>query len=85
MEEVARLANRLIVMREGRIVFDGTPLDAFLNHQSELRAAGVDVPHVTALLAKLKKHGLAVDETALTVEAAVKTIAAAVRRSSHAN
>jgi energy-coupling factor transport system ATP-binding protein len=85
MEEVARLATRLIVMRKGQIWLDGKPLDIFLNCQDELRAAGVDAPHVTTFLAELKRHGLAVDKTAMTVDDAVKTIADAVRGAADAH
>ena len=33
MEDVARMANRVLVMQKGQIVLDGAPKDIFLNHQ----------------------------------------------------
>jgi energy-coupling factor transport system ATP-binding protein len=79
MEEVARLVKRLVVMHEGTISLDGPPREIF-RHGDELRAAGVDVPGVTALMGRLAGRGLEVDAAALTVEEAAASIAAAVRR-----
>lgn len=79
MEEVARLVKRLVVMHDGAIGLDGPPREIF-RHGGELKAAGVDVPGVTALMARLAHRGLDVDAAALTVEEAAASIAAAVRR-----
>jgi energy-coupling factor transport system ATP-binding protein len=66
-------------MHEGTISLDGPPREIF-RHGDELRAAGVDVPGVTALMGRLAGRGLEVDAAALTVEEAAASIAAAVRR-----
>ncbi|MDR7867709.1 MAG: energy-coupling factor transporter ATPase [Sporomusaceae bacterium] len=79
MEEVARLVKRLVVMHDGAISLDGPPREIF-RHGGELKAAGVDVPGVTALMERLARRGLDVDAAALTVEEAAAAIAAAVRR-----
>ncbi len=79
MEEVARLVKRLVVMHDGAIRLDGPPREIF-RHGGELKAAGVDVPGVTALMERLAHRGLDVDAAALTVEEAAASIAAAVRR-----
>jgi energy-coupling factor transport system ATP-binding protein len=79
MEEVARLVKRLVVMHDGAISLDGPPREIF-RHGGELKAAGVDVPGVTALMERLARRGLDVDAAALTVEEAAASIAAAVRR-----
>lgn len=78
MEEVARLVKRLVVMHDGAIGLDGPPREIF-RHRAQLQAAGVDVPGVTALMERLAAGGLAVDDTALSVEEAAASIAAAVR------
>jgi len=80
MEDVAKMANRLIVMNQGQVSLDGSPQDIFRSSQAELKAAGVDVPPVTTLLSKLKQHGLAVDDTVLTVDAAIGSILNALGR-----
>ncbi|MDD4601069.1 Energy-coupling factor transporter ATP-binding protein EcfA2 [bioreactor metagenome] len=80
MEDVARMATRLIVMNHGEICLDGTPSVIFKNNRDQLKAAGVDVPNVTALMSKLKDKGLCVQDDVLTVEQATEAILAAVRR-----
>jgi energy-coupling factor transport system ATP-binding protein len=80
MEDVARMANRLIVMNKGTITLDGSPADIFRHHQVELQEAGVAVPHITALLSKLKERGLSVDDSILSVEDAAKNVFQALRR-----
>ncbi|CUH95181.1 Energy-coupling factor transporter ATP-binding protein EcfA 1 [Propionispora sp. 2/2-37] len=79
MEEIASMANRLIVMHHGHICQDGEPRTIFTRYRENLKEAGVDVPPVTALLATIKAKGLAVDDTAITLEEGVATIAEAVR------
>lgn len=73
MEDVAKMATRLIVMNGGKVSLDGTPLEVFSNPE-KLREAGVDVPPVTALLRKLKERGLSVDDKLLAIDEAVATI-----------
>lgn len=80
MEDIVRMANRLIVLHQGKIKLDGKPLDIFRNSQTALRESGVDIPHVTALLAKLRKCGLEVDDSAATVHEAAVDIYDALRR-----
>lgn len=73
MEDVAKLATRLIVMNDGQISLDGTP-QAVFGEPDKLKAAGVDVPPVTALLGKLKTRGLNINDQLLTVDDAVANI-----------
>lgn len=80
MEDVARLANRLIVMNHGEISLDGTPAEIFRNGGDRLRDAGVDVPHVTAFMRKLNQRGLNVADDVLTVNDAAEAILQAVGR-----
>lgn len=79
MDDVAKMANRLIVMHEGEISLDGSPKEIF-KHTEKLKAAGVDVPQVTALLNRLKVAGLEIDGHILTVDDAVENIIASLRR-----
>ena len=73
MEDVARLAQRLVVMAHGEIVLEGTPEVVF--RQAEyLEAIGLGVPQVTRLLQVLKKQGFAVDPDHYTIEAVEEEI-----------
>lgn len=79
MDDVARLAQRVVVLQDGRVVLSGPPAAVFQPQRPELRQAGVDVPHVTALLTELRAHGLAVTARAFTAAAAEREILAALR------
>ena len=74
MEDIARMANRLIVMAGGQIKLDDTPEQIFRHRRQELAAAGVGIPPVTSLLVRLREQGIPVDDGALTVEQAVHSI-----------
>lgn len=71
MDDIARLATRLLVMHKGHLVMDGKPMDIFLHHRRELQECGVDAPPLTQTLLHLKEKGIPVPEDAKTVEEAV--------------
>ena len=73
MEEVARLATRLIVMDHGEVKMDGTPRELFAREE-ELRAMGLGVPQVRSAMGKLVQAGIPVDENCITVEEAFEEI-----------
>ncbi len=72
MDDIAKLATRLLVMSHGHCVLDGKPMDIFLHHRKELNDAGVDVPPLTKTLLYLKDQGIPVPETARTCEEAAQ-------------
>ena len=53
----AALADRIIVMHDGKIIGDGTPSEVFSDPE-KMWNAGLDVPQTTELLYKLRKAGL---------------------------
>ena len=69
MEDIARYADRLMVMNHGEKVYDGTPREVF-EHYRELEAMGLAAPQVTYLTHALKEHGVPIDEELTTVEEA---------------
>ena len=71
MDDIARLATRLLVMHKGHLVMDGKPMDIFLHHRRALQECGVDAPPLTQTLLYLKEKGIPVPEDAKTVEEAV--------------
>lgn len=80
MEDVARMAKRLLVMDHGRIRFDGPPVDLFHDETIQLHDFGVSLPHVTALLKTLRARGLDLDDTLQDEDAVVEAIQAALQR-----
>ena len=56
MDDMARLATRLIVMSEGKIVAEGTPRDIFAR-EDMMTSIGLDVPEAARLCARLRAKG----------------------------
>lgn len=75
MEDVARYVDRLIVMNQGEVRFDGAPKEVFA-HYKELEEIGLAAPQVTYLMQELKAKGADVEADATTVEEAADAIAA---------
>ncbi|MBC8543285.1 energy-coupling factor transporter ATPase [Bianquea renquensis] len=75
MEDVARYVNRIIVMDEGTVKFDGEPRAVF-SHRDELEAMGLGVPQVTKLGSLLQNRGFRMEDTVLTVDQMVGQIRA---------
>ena len=67
MEEIARYADRIVVLAHGKALMDGTPREVF-SRGSELVRAGLDVPQTTRIAMELRKRGLEIDPAVYTVE-----------------
>ena len=67
MDDVASLAERVIVMNHGRVAMDGTPREVF-SRGAELRAIGLDVPQAVMLADKLRERGFDVPQGVYRVE-----------------
>jgi energy-coupling factor transport system ATP-binding protein len=74
MEEIVRLAQRIVVMHRGRIVLDGAPKALFKNSALQLEQAGIRAPEITRLMQELVKRGKPVNEDVLTLEEAEREI-----------
>ena len=58
MNDIAALADRMIVMHEGEIAFLGTPEEIFTQHAAELREIGLGIPHAQRLSNELRQAGM---------------------------
>lgn len=58
MEEAVKYAKRLLVINQGKILFDGNPADIFRNHQQKLVEVGMDEPQVFKLADMLRRQGM---------------------------
>ena len=84
MDDVASLAERVIVMNHGEVVMDGVPRDVF-SRGDELRAMGLDVPQAVELAAKLREKGFDIPEGIYRIEEIKAAIEAIARKGgSHA-
>ena len=75
MEDIAALANRVIVLAQGKILFEGTPRKLF--GQAEiLETAGLLPPPVTQLMLKLRHAGFPVSTEIITLDEAEQELRA---------
>lgn len=61
MNDIARLADRVLVMNKGEIAWLGTPEEVF-SHAKELREIGLGIPHSARLANELRDLGFALEE-----------------------
>jgi len=73
MEDVARVADRILVMDRGRVAMLDS-VERVFSRAEELENMGLTIPAVTKILMLLKQQGVAVDTAAYTVETAVKQL-----------
>lgn len=72
MNDMARLADRIFVMREARLEMNGTPEEVFSKAQS-LLDMGLDIPQITQVFLHLRALGLDVPQV-YTMEQAVRVL-----------
>jgi len=68
MDDIARFANRVVVLAQGEILFVGTPRELFAREEI-LQRAGLEPPPITKLL-----HALEINKVALTLGEAEKQL-----------
>ncbi len=73
MEDIARYADRLIVMNKGTVMYNDTPKKVF-EHYRELEAVGLAAPQVTYIMHDLAGRGLKVRTDVTTVSEAADEI-----------
>ena len=72
MNEAAR-ADRVIIINDGQVAMDGTPEEIF-RHGEALSTYGLAVPQGTALIHRLREHGISLDGECTTPEQCSDTI-----------
>ncbi len=73
MEDIARYADRLIVMNKGTVMYYDEPKKVF-EHYQELEKVGLAAPQVTYIMHDLAKNGIAVRTDVTTVSEAADEI-----------
>ncbi len=73
MDDVARVADRLVVMHQGKIEMSGKPQEVFTK-RDRLNEIGLGVPAVTELFYRLSEKGLPVSKDIFTVEEAIAAL-----------
>ena len=73
MDDIAKAADRVVIMREGSIFAEGTPSQVFCRAE-ELKEMGLDAPFASLMAAELRRRGVAVNGDVYTVDALVDEI-----------
>ena len=78
MEDVARYAERIMVMNKGKLLLDDTVSAVFM-HKSELKSAGLAVPEVMEIMTALSSSGMPVRDDIFTTDDAAEEILRVLR------
>ncbi len=82
MNDVARLTDRLLVLKEGRLAMEGAPEQVFA-HSRELMDMGLDIPELTYVFLRLQQMGLPVPPV-YTMDQAIAALTAIRGGNAHA-
>lgn len=82
MEDIARVADRVLVLADGHVVMDDTT-EAVFSRAEELEQIGLSVPAVTKVAAALRKAGVALPDSIYTVEQAKKALLPLLKGGKH--
>lgn len=73
MDEIAKMADHIIVMSEGYIIYDGTPIEVFTQPDFKEKTE-LDLPMATRIADTLQEKGINIPDV-VTVEALVEELA----------
>lgn len=73
MDDMARVAERLIVLANASLAMDGTPEQVF-SEPEKIRSLGLNVPQSTQIALALKERGIDLQEPVFTHERLMKAI-----------
>ena len=73
MDDIALIADRILVMNKGSVFMFDTTENVFSNSE-KLMEIGLNVPNITKVLVELKKQGIAIDSNVYTMDDAVKAV-----------
>lgn len=79
MEDVARNAERIIVMNEGEVALDGGPAQIFCDGD-RIMQMGLELPQVTRVVRALRQRGVDIDPSIYTVEQAKEALLACLSK-----
>lgn len=79
MDDIALLADKVAIMRQGKLMIYGEPREVF-TYKDVIEQAGLLEPEVMQLLRKIKEYGLDVDINALNKQEALNNILVALRK-----
>lgn len=67
MDDMARIADKIVVLKDGEIVADGTPKEVFSKREL-ISEAGLELPTATRIAVTLAGRGINLDGTVVTMD-----------------
>ena len=77
MEDLAEYTDRMIVLDDGKKIFDGSPVQVFAERET-LETCGLDVPEAVKFADRLRAEGYAIPQTVIREEELLETLRACV-------
>lgn len=84
MEDIAQIADKIIVMENGRVKMFDTPRNVFMQDKL-LNEIGLKLPQITRIMKRLKDKGYNIDDNVLTVQEGVNQILNLLKREAEIN
>ncbi len=73
MDDVAKYADRVLVMNKGELVLDGEPKKVF-QYEKELEKIGLGIPQSDKVIHKLRDTGINIEKECITAEESAEAI-----------
>ncbi|MFV0503141.1 MAG: energy-coupling factor transporter ATPase [Lachnospirales bacterium] len=67
MEDVSRIADKILVLNQGDLFLQGTPLEVFKNEE-ELEKIGLSIPQISKLIKALRYKGFNINENIFDIK-----------------
>ncbi|MCQ2409085.1 MAG: energy-coupling factor transporter ATPase [Clostridia bacterium] len=74
MDDVARLADRVIALKDGKVVADGSPKEIFADREL-IKESGLEVPTATRIADRLRERGIDLSENIILMSELEKALA----------
>lgn len=75
MDDIAEMADRIVALKDGKVVADGTPAEVF-GAREELAAAGLALPTAARIVDRLAARGISLPRTIVTPRELADALAA---------
>ncbi|OPJ60659.1 energy-coupling factor transporter ATPase [Clostridium oryzae] len=73
MEDVSKLADRILVMNNGKCILDDTPVNIF-KQIDLLESVGLAAPQIAYVIRELRKRGISISDEIFTIDDAAREI-----------
>ena len=73
MEDVAEIVDKIIVMHNGKVFSQGSPMEIY-RERDRLLEIGLEVPQAMLFIKKLKDRGIFIENNVMTMDGAVQEI-----------